>query len=242
MRIIIASPSKTGNIWVKFLLADIYGLKILDEVPGIPTESLKEIVDQGSFVESSIFHQHFRPTRSFFDIMDRLEAHIVTTIRHPYDVFVSLYFYIQRLSHLFPPGTHFYPLVGKPIDDPEIIRYLERGDDGFGMQVALALAWVESRRSILVRYEDLVADTRKTIREITRSIAPVSERAMRRAVEANRADRMRRKGDNLVYHVRKGTSGDWRNHLTTAHLEAINSIHGTQIARLGYDLHDGPTS
>jgi hypothetical protein len=165
----------------------------------------------------------------------------VTTIRHPYDVFVSLYFYIQRLPHLFQPGTHFFSLIGKAIDDPETIDYLKRGEDGFGMQIALALDWVQSGRSIVVRYEEMMADTPHALRGITDRIRPVSDEKIRRAVKANQASTLRRKSRTLNSHIRSGTSGDWRNHLTAVHLDAINSAHGPQIERLGYRVHDDPT-
>ena len=242
MRIIVASPSKTGNVWAKFLLAKVYRLKVLEDVPRIPIHFLKEFVENGRFKDNAIFHQHFRPTEPFFDLVRELDAHLVTTIRHPYDVFVSLYFYIQQFPQLFAPGTQFYPLVGKPIDDEEVFDYLKRGEKGFGRQVNLAVAWVDSGRSIQVRYEDLVADTDAALKQVTDRIAPVSLRRIQRAVQLNRAAKMRKKSNTLTRHIRKATSGDWRNHLTPAHLEAINSVHGSQIERLGYSLHQDPAA
>ena len=240
MRIIVASPAKTGNIWVKLMLAEIYQLKVINEVPRIPLRFLRAFINEGRFEENAIFHQHFRPTEAFFELIDPIDARLVTTIRHPYDVFVSLYFYVQRLSHLFHEGAPLYPLIGRALDDPAVFEYLEKDEDGFGFQVRLALDWVDCGRSIIVTYEDLLADTYQAVWGMTEQIQPVPARVIRQAVKNNQADRLRKKSLTLNKHIRAGTTGDWRNHLTRQHLELINKTHGPLIQRLGYGLHEDP--
>lgn len=240
MRIIVASPAKTGNVWVKLMLAEIYQLMAINEVPRIPLRFLRAFIDEGLFEENSIFHQHFRPTKPFFELMKRVDARLVTTVRHPYDVFVSLYFYVQRLSHLFHEGAPLYPLIGKELGDPAVFEYLEKDEDGFGFQVRLALEWVDCGQSIIVTYEDLMADTYQAMKGVTDRIEPVPEEVVRQAVENNQADRLKKKSLTLNKHIRTGTTGDWRNHLTRAHLEVINASQGALIQRLGYGLHEDP--
>ncbi len=239
MRIIVASPAKTGNVWIKNLLAKTYDLTILRKVPAITPAALAEHIEKGLFPANSIFHQHFRPVKRFFELADSVGAHLVTTIRHPYDVFISQYYYVQNFSELFVPGSQLHFMIGKPIDHPEIIAYLQRTDRGFGDRILQAVNWLESGRSIVTRYEDLVADTPLELERISAQIKPVHAKKIGKAVDASRADKMRRKNRTLATHIRKGTSGDWRNHLTAAHLEAINSAHGQLIERLGYPVFAG---
>lgn len=240
MRIIVASPAKTGNVWIKLLLAQIYNLKVLSQPPKIPVNFLNAFVEAGHFEEDSIFHQHFRPTEAFFAIVEQIDATVVTTIRHPYDVFVSLYYYVQRLPDKFHPQTKLYPLIGKDLDDPAVFNYLEQGEDGFGLEVSIALEWLESHRTNLIRYEDMIADIHKVLTGVTDAIQPVPMDKIEQAVRNNRAEALRKKSRKLNEHIRSATTGDWRNHLTPAHLNAINSAHGTAIERLGYKLHEAP--
>lgn len=50
MRIIVAGPPKTGNIWVKHILAEVYGLKNLTPHPRADAGQLKRFVDQGGLL------------------------------------------------------------------------------------------------------------------------------------------------------------------------------------------------
>lgn len=242
MRIIVASPAKTGNVWVKLLLAEIYRLKVINDVPRIPLRFLRAFINDGLFEEDSILHQHFRPEPGFFELVGKLDTQLVTTIRHPYDVFVSLYFYVQRLAHKFHEGAPLYPIIGKDLADDAVFQYLEADEDGFGFQVTLALDWVDSGRSIIVRYEDLMADPDQAVKAVTDRIKQVPDRIIRTAIKNNQADRLKKRSLTLSKHIRTGTTGDWRNHLTRQHLEVINTAHGSRIERLGYTLHTDPAA
>ena len=97
MRILIAGPPKTGNVWLKCLLGSIYDLELLKkpEVPLRPDLNLfKEWVEQGGFRDGTIFHQHYRYSDEFCRAVEAVPAHLVTIIRNPYDAFVSGYFTI----------------------------------------------------------------------------------------------------------------------------------------------------
>jgi len=45
MRIIVASPPKTGNIWMKTLLVEIYDLKVLTDRPNFVYQDLPGCVE-----------------------------------------------------------------------------------------------------------------------------------------------------------------------------------------------------
>ena len=58
LRIVIASPPKTGNVWVKNLLAEIYDLNIFAGPKPSP-EELKKFFTTEIFQDNSIFHEHW---------------------------------------------------------------------------------------------------------------------------------------------------------------------------------------
>ena len=98
MRIVVASPPKSGNHWIKCLLAEIYDLAVIEgeRKERITAESLPAWVAQGNFPDSSIIHIHNRCTTPLCDAIDAVPAHLVTIVRDPYDVFVSLYHWTQQ--------------------------------------------------------------------------------------------------------------------------------------------------
>src|SRR3954453_1839028 len=103
MRLLLAGPPKTGNVWIENILARIYGLRILEppHVPSTSDDDFEEFCKQGKFADNTVFHQHFLPTPRFFKIAEDVNCRLLTAIRNPYDTFVSLYFYVQNFRAAF---------------------------------------------------------------------------------------------------------------------------------------------
>jgi hypothetical protein len=236
MRIVIAGPPKTGNIWIKNLLAETYDLEVLPTslTPSDNPNSFREFVERGGFKDEMIFHQHFHPTPRFIEVADSVRCHLVTTVRHPYDTFVSLYYYIQNFADDFigkkDPGAN---LIGKPINHPDVLHFLQ---SSFGAHLEKGIAWVESGKSLIVRYEDLSSDPFAQMQRITSLIQSVNDAKIRDAIADSEAQVMRSRGETMVRHIRKARVGDWRNHLGPEHLEIFRSSHNQAICRLGYVL------
>jgi hypothetical protein len=131
MRILIASPPKTGNVWLKCMLGSIYDLKWLKsaEIPPRPdTDAFKDWVKRGGFRDGTIFHQHYDYSEELCRAVEAIPAHLVTIIRDPYDAFVSTYFTIQqRAADGNPATSKSAVLAGKPLDHPDVLAFLESG-------------------------------------------------------------------------------------------------------------------
>jgi hypothetical protein len=239
VKIIVASPAKTGNVWMKNLLAAAYGVEVQKGPPGRQLDSLGTYLASGTF-KSGVFHRHYRPIKLFFRLLEGQDIHLVSTIRHPYDVFISQYFYVQRFSELFKPGSQLHFMIDKPIDHPKIMAYLGQEAQGFGSRIKLARSWVDSGRSIIVRFEAMVREPVETLSAVTDQIESVALERIEAAVEQSKAERMRQRSKQMARHVRKGTSGDWRNHLSEQHLEVINRNFGADIRAIGYETWDSP--
>lgn len=236
MRIVLAGPPKTGNVWVERILATAYGLRSIDAPPLIQdgVEGIRQFVERGGFPDGTIFHQHFRHSDEFVALMDDLTASIVTVLRDPYDTFVSLYFYIQRFSENYPVKSPARAVAGKPLDAPETLRFLERN---FGHHLDMASQWLRSGRSVVVRYEDMHADPVGETKRLTDRIEPVDQATVERAVAAADSRSMKQENRTLKKHIRSATVGDWRNHLTEVHLDIFRRAHAERLAALGYAVH-----
>ena len=156
---------------------------------------------------------------------------LVTTLRDPYDQFVSLYFYVQRFAEAYREADDAaQAMIGQPLNAPAVLDFL-RG--GFGRYLEQGVAWLRSGRSVIVRYEALSSAPLETLVRATNEIEPVGRDVLQAALEDATADRMRQSSPDMRAHIRSATVGDWRRHLTGVHVAAMN-VHGDLLDALGY--------
>jgi hypothetical protein len=95
VKILIASSPKTGNVWLENLLSHIYGLPVVD-MSGtdhrlVPPERLS-----GAYVA----RQHYSCTPELLAWGAMENVQFITNLRHPADVFVSFYYYLNKFTPL----------------------------------------------------------------------------------------------------------------------------------------------
>ncbi len=238
MRIVVSSPPKSGNHWIKCLLGRIYELRWIggSKKPTIHPDEFLEWVAQGKFPDGTIFHQHCRFSKELCDVIDDVPAHHVTIVRDPYDVFVSLYYWMQERAARGTGMDKDRPrnsVAGKPLDHPDVLAYL---DDEFGVNIARANDWVHSGRALVVRYEELHRDPVGELKRVTDRIDPVSTERIEEAIEYCRAENMRQRNQKKAWHVRSAKVGDSRERLGEAHLAVFREQHADLIRSLGYEV------
>lgn len=238
MRIVIAGPPKTGNMWLKCLLGRAYGLRWLRpfETPGRPDHAaLREWLAAGRFPDDTIYHQHYDYAPALAEELRSVPAHLVTIVRDPYDAFVSTYHTLQlHAENQNQKGRRFTELMGKPLDDPEVIAFLR--DGGYRNNLLKARDWARSGEAVVLRYEDLIRDPLTTLKRAAAEIAPVSDEQLKVAIDYCRADRMRERTKGGRNHVRSATVGDSRKHLGPDHFAAFREAYGDLIADLDYPV------
>jgi len=235
LKILIVGSPKTGNVWVERLLATIYGLPIVD----MSGTSLLEIPPPRLAVPRFVAHQHYGCTPEILDWGRAEGVSFVTAVRHPGDAFVSLFHYVNEFAAANAANGLEMPeseraIVGKAIDSPEILEYLEVHFLPGVMQ--LSFDWLMSGASIVVRYEELRTSGAEALRGLTRRLKPVFTETIDRALKANSIDRVRRLDPFLKLHCRDGSSGQWRRELTDAHREIFRRQWSGQLAKLGYSF------
>ena len=242
MRIVISSPPKMGNKWIKCLLGQAYDLTWIvgKDSPDANIEEFSQFVADGGFPDDTIYHQHCKYKPKLCDAIEKVPAHLVTIVRDPYDAFVSMYHWIQtRTSYDQERGRvrrKIRPrdaMVGKPIDDPMILDFLA---DGYGDQIRRGSEWVNSGRAIVVRYEDLHRDTLAELKRVTDLIDPVDDVHLERAIEACSVENMRKMSKRMSQHVRSAQVGESKSTLSEPHLKIFREKHGELVASLGYEV------
>ena len=238
MRILVAAPPKTGNMWVKCLLGRAYGLRQLlpRETPRQATlQHFQKWVAEGNFPDGTIYHQHYDYSDHLCDIAEGIPAHIVTLVRDPYDAFVSTYYTLQQhYEEDNKKKRRLVALMGKPLDSPEVIEFLREG--GYRNNLVKARDWMTCGRAVVIRYEDLHRDPVSALKRATSMIAPASDEDVARAVEQCSADNMRQQSPGMEKHVREAKPGDARQKLTEAHYAAFREAYADLVTELGYEI------
>ena len=241
MRILIVAPPKTGNSWLKCLLSTAYGLDWLtaDHVPGGTDHAgLAAWLAADGFPDNAVFHHHYDYSPELVRLAAANGVHLATILRDPYDMFVSRYFFAQAQAdnqRRSGKGGDRSPdvMVGKAIDDPAVLDYLA---NRYGGQLQMGIDWLESGASAVVRYEALVDRPVEELARATERIQPLPRERLEAAVEACQADTLLRSRKGLRRRIRAATSGDWRNHLTEAHLRVFRERHADRVRALGYEV------
>lgn len=238
MRILVAAPPKTGNMWAKCLLGTIYGLRWLKpaETPKRATlDCFRDWVAAGGFADGTIYHQHYEYDPAIPTILAGLPAHLVTLVRDPYDAFVSTYYTLQQhWEENNRRNRRMVELMGKPLDDPAVIAFLR--DGGYRHNLQKAKDWMGCPEAVTLRYEALHADPVAELGRAGERLGPVAAGAIAAAVEHCSADNMRARTRALERHVRAARPGDARQRLGPAHLAAFRDAYADLIADLGYEV------
>jgi hypothetical protein len=229
LKILIVSTPKTGNTWLRHLLAAIYDL---------PTAKLDFPFDSGqanAHGERWIAHQHYTPEPALRDWAMQHKAVLVTTIRHPGDVLISLYHHVRSLRGRF----NFYQLGALADDDGtfgEPVRAVVH--TVFKDILGVSVDWMATGITRAVRYEELYYNPVDTLAALTDTIIPVSRDAVERAVERCDINVMRSLAFEDRSFYRKGGTGGWRDVLPATIVDLLRTTepYPAQFAALGYTL------
>ena len=170
------------------------------------------------------------------------EYHGFHMVRDPRDIAVSAYF-SHRYSHPIREGRRFLT--------PEYRAQLEELDEEAGLLLSLdrrraqfeqMLVWdYDNPRVLEARFEDVTADPFTWFRRILDFVGLTGfpdaslERVLADSSFAKKT-RGREVGDEDVRsHYRKGISGDWMNHFTSAHVDYFKEHYNDVLLALGYE-------
>lgn len=246
LRILIVGTPKTGNTWLQHLLATAYNVPILDfcQWGNWKDISRRELGDLNS---SWIAKYHLRPRAESFEWARKNNVVLITMVRHPGDVLVSLYHYVQHLAgvtQIDPEAVRFL------LSDPQhrnnsstipmaegLEAYVSRK---FFHSLNFSIAWLHSGLSYGVRYEGLWSSPVAVLRALTNKIRPISMEAVKEAVDQCRIDRLRdvaATGEGRAF-FRTGGVGGWRASLPPEIVELFRTLppYPLQFKWLNYDL------
>ena len=160
----------------------------------------------------------------------------VYIVRNPLDVAVSWKFF---WDHTFDESIASLADDGSSVWNPKFA--LRERIGGWSRHVE---SWRNAPFPVLVvRYEDLLADTARTLADIVRFLGMDWEDKdrIRRAVQFSRFEVMKKQEQEVPWerpstspHARTGRTGDWRNHLSHEQAKEVLMAHGPTMSSCGY--------
>ncbi|NWU69638.1 ST1D1 Sulfotransferase, partial [Pterocles burchelli] len=168
------------------------------------------------------------------------DCKIIYMARNAKDVVVSYYYFYQMVKIHPDPGTL-----------SDFLETFLSGKAAYGSWYDHVRGWWEKRqekRLLYLFYEDMKKDPRQEVQKILRFLGKeVSEETMARILHHTSFQQMKKNPStnyesmptNLMDHsispfMRKGTTGDWKNHFTVAQNECFNQHYRQHMA--GTDL------
>jgi hypothetical protein len=236
----LVSYPKSGNTWVRFLLANLIypneavgfaNINRLLPAPGVLSKKFLKTLPRPRILKS---HEPF-------DVRFRK---VIYLVRDPRDVAVSEYYFDRKKRYIAPEMTL----------EQFIKPFLAGETSSYGSWWEHTASWIGPRHGnpsfLLVRYEDLLADSVGETGKIAEFLGiDADEERLKAAVERSSADRMRKLEQQDankwtgtkntrkdIPFVRAAKSGGWKESLPRPLVEQIEVAWFPLMNFLGYEL------
>ena len=227
--VLLVSYPRSGNTWVRFLLANV--VESGAEQP-IDFHSVHSVIPDHGIREHRQFIEALAEPRIMksHSAFDRRFRRVIYLIRDGRDVMVSYYDY-ETKHQRFDGSFHDFLLSSQL---------------PYGLWADHVQSWLNAREEIdllVVQYENLLQDTQHELERMTRfvgiSSAPdVLERAVRLSafdqMQKLEQTRGRPYGDTTYQFVRRGTAGQWSGAFDQESTAVFKSQANSLLFELGY--------
>jgi len=236
----IVSYPKSGNTWVRFLIANL-----LNPDQPVTMTDMEQIVPHCEAQSRRFFRLMPRPRiikchRSF----DPRFKRVIYVLRDPRDVVVSQYYFQKKGKRLDDsyPIQHF------------VARFMAGETSPYGTWSENVTSWLALRQNdpafLLLHYERMLADPVRELARIAKFLGlNASQETLVRAVQRSSADEMRKleslqsdqwaqtKGTRKdIPFIRSARSGGWKSALPKECVAEMEAAWGPLMNRLGYEM------
>lgn len=240
-RFIVSYP-KSGNTWVRFLVASLMSPGPIDFL-----EMEYQIAMIYGCTDASLLKKCRPRVLSSHEYFDPRYRKLIYAVRDPRDVVLSSYHHHLRLREI-PDGFPFDLYVSR------WSRGEAWGRPGFGTWSENALSWIATRQTdpgfLLVRYEDLQDAPQRELTRVAEFMGlDASPRRVAQAVEFSSAERLRNleKQQHEAWGMTRGSrpdvpfigtaaAGGWKSTLSRDSVKKIESACGAAMELLGYEF------
>lgn len=239
---------KSGTIWMQEILplilndGDLTKIQTIpnwDRTPWLEESRLALVVDQLKSPRALVTHFPYHLMPASFN---QSKAKAIYVMRNPKDILVSFYFFHQMAGFLEDPGTF----------DEFLDKFLE-GKLVFGKWTDHIKSWRNTNlgdRIMYITYEEMKEDLPAAVRRIAsflgknlsdETIIKIAENCSFKAMKENPMSnfslvpKVYMDSDKSPF-LRKGVTGDWKNHFTPEQLSRFSSVINKELEGESYSL------
>ncbi len=230
LRIAIISTPRSGNTWLRYILAALYGAEQI--AVHTPDEIDWQNLPQGNLV----LQMHWHRTPEFTKILRQFGFKTVVLLRHPLDILIS----ILQFSPKEPQTARW--LEGEAGDESSIHGFMPTSREfleyatGSRAQALLNISveWCCDPEVIVVRYEELVHDTHATVAGLSLRLGPPCI-GIADVINRNTLDVLRPTITNS--HFWQGCPGHWHSLIPSEIALSIARAQCAVFDALGYECN-----
>src|SRR4051794_11811022 len=222
----IVAFQRSGTTWLRCLIASyardaVATPEVVDEaVPDVTLSRQRGKVDKRAFDHVGVFKSHAEYVE--------IPARVIYLVRDGRDAMLSLYYYLQRRHpDATEPGEFFFTRSAFGTWHEHVTGWLD------GLE-----RWPDDR-SIVVRYEDMLADPERYLTDIVRFLGwDVDPDRIARAVARNTKERMRALDESRpgALEFPASTNATWDGVLSREEIARYEELVGAALVRAGYPL------
>jgi hypothetical protein len=225
-RVAIISSPRSGNTWLRRLLASVLGL--WDTSAHTPDDIPWETLPSGCILQI-----HWLPDPSFMHLLGRYCFATVTLARHPLDLLIS----ILHFSAHEPETSRWLNGMGGSEASirgvtPQSAAFVEYAISARARALlSVSALWWQRPDCCTIYYEDLVHYTAPVLRKLIHTLTG-EQRSVDNAIAQHTLEKLRATVRN--WHFWQGRPGLWRSLLTPQDADQIARAHWDIFRILGY--------
>jgi hypothetical protein len=214
LKVFIVATPKCGNVWLKSLLGFTYKIPI----GGAP--SVFSPHDYESWPRQWVTHQHLPLTVEFLDWAYNKNISLVSIVRHPADMFISLFDYVKHL----PIDDTRHPLETAMRSDgsqmgKNALEFIKSGK----LSELLSISLIAAKKNIFcLPYELLYSDPLAYMTNLTGHLVKIESQRIRAGVDLANAENLKCAPHVDKFHIVRAKPANWAT-LPPTLLDALKS-------------------
>lgn len=229
MKIALVSTPRSGNTWLRMMVARAYGLystAVHDPYA----------LDWQALPARSIVQVHWAPEAAFIERIESAGFQVLTIARHPLDVLISILHFCghepETRQWLLGEAGNESDIAFSSPTEPQFAAYACGARANALLQVS-AQWWVRQQPIMKVKYEALVADPVAALQALEPALGPPLA-CLAEVVEAHTLNTLALASHNQ--HFWRGRPGLWKHLIEPSLARAVAAAHLSVFKRLGYEL------